>query len=429
MTLVRVRPIQDDYLVLSSISNHSIYDFLSSIWSFQGGNLFPYALNAVLLSPAKHSVNFIGIQIYCLATVLGTMMAELLILKMLLEIRIGQLKKIYLLIYVTLMLAGFEGMFVPSFVGAFSFSLAAIAHLWPVILMTIAIYLYRQDFYWVIVALPLGIAIGNSNAAESFSALIVAGSLLANSLIKLNKKGSQIWYCASLFIGNLVGFLMMVSAPGFSYRAKKSVGFPADFQEFFHRFLKAGLSFTIDSLTHPASYLAFGVGIVFAINHAELIDLHFRKRFLSLIFVSLLLICCLIAGGSLAYTSWHQALGVDLLVTPVFFFTGIMLSKKALFQSGKFVFFGLFTLCLTVSLFMSRIALTVYERFVVWDKTFHQNICLIHNNKINELQGAEIRYPPLQLGIEDIQTWPWMKSSYISWMQNLSIYRSQTCAK
>jgi hypothetical protein len=41
------------------------------------------------------------------------------------------------------------------------------------------------------------------------------------------------------------------------------------------------------------------------------------------------------------------------------------------------------------------------------------------DNIDSRLLGAEIRYPPFSLGIEDIETWEWMRENYADWVTNI----------
>ena len=59
------------------------------------------------------------------------------------------------------------------------------------------------------------------------------------------------------------------------------------------------------------------------------------------------------------------------------------------------------------------------NRSIVWDKNFTVNRCLLVDNADSELLGAEIRYPPFSLGIEDVETWEWMRENYADWVTNI----------
>lgn len=425
-SLFRIRPLQDDYLVLNSISNSSIGNFLSSIWESQGGNLFPYAVNAVLLSPAEHQLNFIGITLFYIITLVAVAGAGLLMLKMLLGVDLKIIGKVNLFVYVTLVFVSFEGLFVPSFAGAFSFSLASLAHLWPVILMIYFVYLLRYPTLFP-VALLGGLLIGNSNAGESFTALLVGFFLLLRSLRK--RERSTILYSGSLVAGILFGFIAMISAPGFSNRANNSVGLPSSASELAQRFVKAAVSFPADALTHPGAYLALIAGIILVRINSDSIDLEpVRQNALLLLAAISLLLVSLVGGGTLAYSSWHQALGVDMLVVPVFLGGGVLLgsyiSQRFLDEASKVVIL----LLIVTSLVSTRGAYLLHERSNAWDIGITQNICTLREQSTLSLQGAELRYPPLELGIEDIQTWEWMKISYTGWVRGLKEFRTTSCA-
>lgn len=415
--------------MLSAISEGSISQFLKSIWESQGGNIFPYAVNAFLLAPAKHQINFAGLTIYYLLTTFAVVMSSIYILKTLFEFKLREIKREYLLTYIATSLVTFEGAFVPSFAGGFSFSLASLAHLWPIILMAISLYLYSHHANLAPIAFILGLLIGNSNAGESFTSLVISTILLINLLQASSRSLRKTAYAFCQFLGILIGFIFMVSAPGFSNRANNSVGFPSSGSELFHRTLKALVSFSADSLTHPGAYFAFGLGLYVVRMSAIEFDVEvFRRKYKTFLKIYILLLCSLIGGGSLAYSSWHQALGVDLLLTPLFFGGGVILAGKIgnNFLKTSLSIVLIFSILLTST--NIRAGILINHRAIVWDKSFSTNICVLKNGHNQKLSGAELRYPPLNLGIEDIQSWPWMEQGYKKWMVKLSEYKTKSCS-
>lgn len=423
-----LRPIQDDYLVLNSIVQSSIKKFLNSIWESQGGNLFPYAINAILLSPAVDQLNFIGIKLFYLFTLFAVSLASLMILSMVLNIKARVFGVANIIIYISIAMISFEGLFVPSYIGAFSFSLASVAHLWPLILMVFALNFYRNRPIFFPLALFLGFIIGNSNAGESFSALIIAAGLTIQLLFKKDIRSRSFLFSGALTLGVLAGFLMMIVSPGFSNRANNAVGFPSSISEFLHRLIKAFSSFFADSLSHPGAYLAFVFGLLIAAKLTQFIQPSNAMWNLKLAALGfLVLFCSLVAGGTLAYTSWHQAFGLQLLLAPLMFALGVLVREKFDVISDSLIPKVFLILALLVSLVLIRTSISVVQRAQNWDAAFISNTCSIRNDLKGDLKGAELRYPPFNLGIEDIDSWEWMRVNYIEWVKGLKEFQTTSC--
>ena len=56
------------------------------------------------------------------------------------------------------------------------------------------------------------------------------------------------------------------------------------------------------------------------------------------------------------------------------------------------------------------------NRSVVWDNNLQKNICALKVDPEATLLGAEIQYPPFNLGVEDVNTWDWMRNKYVGWV-------------
>jgi hypothetical protein len=424
----RIRPIQDDYLVLNATSNGSLEEFLASIWESQGGNLFPYAINALLLAPSKDQLNFTGLTVFYFLTVVAVGFSSLFLISITLNVKIRRLRLLTTFTIFSISIVSFEGLFVPSFIGAFSFSLASLAHLWPVILMVLAFVIYRGKPSLSPLAFIIGLVVGNSNAGESFSALIFSLALVFHLIRQRQIKSKRFIFASTLTSGIFLGLLIMMTAPGFSNRANNSVGFPDSAEDFIQRFIKATVSFPADSLSHPGIYICFLLGFSVFPQLQGLIDINqLASRIRKLVFVYLVLITSLIGGGTLAYTSWHQAFGLSLLLAPLAFSFGFFIGFK--FDKGNSQNFrGIFLIAVLIfSMILIRSGFTLSERAHVWDRNLLHNICEIQKDSLNNLKGAELRYPPLDLGIEDIETWPWMSTNYVAWVKGLKEYQTKVC--
>ena len=424
----RIRPIQDDYLVLNATSNGSVEEFLTSIWDSQGGNLFPYAINALLLAPSKDQVNFTGLTIFYFLTVIAAGFSSLFLVSTTLNVKIRRLGLLTSFTIFSVSIVSFEGLFVPSFIGAFSFSLASLAHLWPVILMVLAFVIYIGAPALSPLAFVLGLVVGNSNAGESFSALIFSLALVVHLVCQRKISSKRFIFASTLTSGIFIGLLIMVSAPGFSNRANNSVGFPDSVEDFSQRLIKAVVSFPADSLSHPGIYIAFLIGFSGFSKLRDLIDVKQLLRGSKILFfIYLLLISSLIGGGTLAYTSWHQAFGLSLLLAPLAFNFGLLLGSKLNTQGSLNIRGILLVVVLAFTVILIRSGLTISDRANAWDANLLHNMCLIQNDSLSNLKGAELRYPPLELGIEDIETWPWMSTNYVAWVRGLEDYKTMVC--
>ena len=62
-----------------------------------------------------------------------------------------------------------------------------------------------------------------------------------------------------------------------------------------------------------------------------------------------------------------------------------------------------------------------------WDKNLIANRCLIGADNQAKLLGAEVRYPPIGLGIEDVNRWEWMSNNYKSWLASPGFKKNPIC--
>jgi hypothetical protein len=294
--------------------------------------------------------------------------------------------------------------------------------------MVLAFVIYREKPLLSPLAFILGLVVGNSNAGESFSALIFSLTLVVHLIRKKQIRTKRFIFVSALTSGILLGLLIMISAPGFSNRANNSVGFPDSAADFIQRFIKAFVSFPADSLSHPGIYVSFLLGFSVFPQLQSLIEIdQLASRIRKLVSVYLVLITTLIGGGTLAYTSWHQAFGLSLLLAPLAFSFGLFTGSR--FNKGNSRnFHGIFLgSVLIFSMILLRSGLTLSDRAHDWDRNLLHNICEIQKDSLSNLKGAELLYPPLGLGIEDIETWPWMSTNYVAWVKGLKEYQSKVC--
>lgn len=422
--ILNTRFLQDDYFLLGAISSTNLFEFLKSVWQFQGGNLWSYGFQSLLLTPSINSVDTSAIAAWTIITVSAVALANYLILKWFMGKDIKVLGKFRWLSIFSISYLGYEGLFTPGLIAAFSYHQAAFAHLWPITLLIIALNLFINSSKNVILAFMLGIFIGNSNASESFSAIIF---LLA--ILLLRKKSSSInhvftkvgfkFYCSLLF-GSFAGFITILAAPGFWNRAQNSVGFPSSIHDLLYRFFKSLGSFSVDLVTHPMVWLAFLTGVLVAIPEKlgrDRIVLVSKLKLLA--WLGFILFASLTFGSTFAYVSWHQSTGLYQIFIPLTFLFGVYsksLIRLNLRRSQEVLL--VFVVVVSLTLMSARAGISLKARAADWDSAFKINYCLIKENPNSKLVGAEMLYPGFNLGIEDVSSWEWMRNGYAKWVSN-----------
>jgi hypothetical protein len=71
--------------------------------------------------------------------------------------------------------------------------------------------------------------------------------------------------------------------------------------------------------------------------------------------------------------------------------------------------------------------LLLFDRSSNWKTSNDLNICKIRINDEIGIQNPEILYPPFSLGIEEVQSWPWIKDAYIVWIKNNNTAGNKKC--
>jgi hypothetical protein len=112
-------------------------------------------------------------------------------------------------------------------------------------------------------------------------------------------------------------------------------------------------------------------------------------------------------------------MGLYVFVIPTALTFGIFLSLKfpSVSISYSFKFVMVLNLVIAIALF-ARVVDTSITRKSYWDRAFAINVCLLHQDPAAKLEGAEIIYPPFNLGVEDVNTWEWIRNDYSKWVLN-----------
>ena len=411
-----MRPIQDDYFNLQSVQQWGVFGYLNEVWFNHGGNMVQFLIHCIVLLPTTQSFTYWNLALFFILTQLLCFCTIRMIMVWLLQ---NKIEKFHFWIPL-LSLAGFEGLFVPGFLGTFGFSLATLAHLWPVMAFIVGLLgLKKFNGSWLI-ALLLGLVAGNSNLGESAFAL-GAVFLLLISFTKIKdfelKSGIRrdANFCA-LAIGVFVGTIAIAAAPGFWNRASDQVGLPESAADFLLRFAKSFASFSADALTHPMVWVVFLLGATLSKSIALEFNGFSIFRINILGIGSALIWFALIMGSTFAYPSWHQSMGMYILLFPTAFMIGALTRNKLLSRHAKS--FLIFMSILMMFTFLRIGALGVI-RAETWDRNLPLNICSLKSNPDAVLYGAEIRYPPFDLGVEDVNTWEWMRDQYAGWVGNI----------
>lgn len=408
-----MRPIQDDYFNLESVQEMGIFAYLGNTWNYHGGNMVQFFIHSIMILPTTKSFVFWNFSLFFLLTELLFFFTVRNLLAWLLNLK----KDKYLFWIPLLAVAGFEGLFVPGFLGAFGFSLATLAHLWPVMALIaglISLKTFRGSWAF---ALLLGLTAGNSNLGESAFActvwvlIFILGRTRPNKSIQLMFSKGKNFY--ALGFGILAGTIGIAAAPGFWNRASDQVGLPSSFTNFLWRLTKSTASFTADGLTHPMVWVLFFLGAILARTGQTATTEFYELRIRAVFAGTILIYIWLILGSTFAYPAWHQSMGMYVLLFPAAFGGGIRYGMKV---DRRFIRISIVISSLVMSLCFARVGVLGINRSLAWDRNLNANYCLLKHNPDAKLFGAEIRYPPFNLGVEDIDTWEWMRYKYAGWV-------------
>lgn len=412
-----MRPIQDDYFNLQSVGQMGVIGYLQNTWDFHGGNMVQFLIHCMMILPSTEHFVFWNFGLFFLLTEVLVFLSVRGLNRWLFPSQNGVTK-----FWVPLLsVAGFEGLFVPGFLGAYGFSLASLAHLWPVMAFVTGLLSLKKFRGSWLLALTLGLIAGNSNLGESaFACGVWVLVWLAYRLSKDFETRNGIRKDANFYLlglGSLVGSIGIAAAPGFWNRAQDQVGLPNSIFDFAKRFAKSFASFTADGLTHPMVWVLFLLGCFLAHKYSTAANdvNQYRVKLLSIASVAIWL--SLIMGSTFAYPAWHQSMGMYVLLLPLSFALG---SVAKLRLSNQKVYALLVLAAIVMSLAFIRIGALGVERSLRWDRNLAINSCRIAQDSSSALLGAEIQYPPFGLGVDDVNTWEWMRGKYVGWINAVS---------
>jgi hypothetical protein len=276
----------------------------------------------------------------------------------------------------------------------------------------------KQSLGVSVILFFLGILMGNCNIAESIFIFISLALLTCHKSIGIKslawKSHLKLRSLVSLLVGSACGLILILSAPGFWVRAndKTADGIPDSFVSIFERFFKSFVIFSADFLSHPVFYLSILLGVFFSRRAKN--DWALRSSFIPILIMQGLLFLVLVAGSTFAYPAWHQSIGLYLL-SPFF---GLSLSGYVKKQQNRVWDLATMVLFLIVIGINVRAFELLNERGKQWDMNKKTNYCAAISSSEGQFLGAEIRYPPFALGIEDLSRWDWMANSFSDWVQS-----------
>ena len=412
---LNARPIQDDYATLYLISDHGLLGFLSLTWNIHGGNLTPMFLNGLFLYPAVHGLNFWALSLFPITNYVLLVLSIFSASTILNPITTIHFTKIQIFTFANLVFLGSESLFSPQFLEMNLFTSAVLVHLWPILFFFLALGLINKKGKASIgMILVLGFISGNSNISES---LFIQLSCLVIFIFNRYQAriGVEIKRLFALAFSNLVGTIIILASPGFWTRANENNihGIPDNLGEFVSRFAKSFGVFSVDVASHPMLLIFVIIGFKFSSRGGNFSRT--TSRLPVLLFIVLFL--SLVIGATIAYPAWHQSIGLVLL-SPV---VGISLgnwigSKNHLISKVRIALCSLAILIVLISL--SRAFWGIESRAQRWDSSFSHNYCVVISKQSAPLIGTETIYPISNLGIEDMNRWPWMRNAFTGWVTN-----------
>jgi hypothetical protein len=415
ISLLFVRPMQDDYVALRDMSSVGLQDSVYNMWNTWGGNISTIAISNFCINLYFDNHFFLGIALHSIITLALFLSSVRILMRYFQEITKAEIK-IRTSTWLLLSFLCLGSLHTPGYISVLNFTLAASAHLWPTLIFVHAIYLARsKKKIYLPLLLLLGFLTGNFNVSESIFCL---GTTL---VIGLFSKSSSIRYLRVersnllvLVFGQLIGLLTIVLAPGFQARSKIVLQ-PKTFEELIYNFVQA-LAYNLgDILLHPGWFLALLVGLTIDRGSVPRESLFNYLKLNS--FVLVICVLTVSAGGAFAYPSWYHTISFYVFVFPVFFTVGLVLRGRhglpirTKLSAVKNLGFFLCAILLIRDLTMMGI------RAEHWDRDFAINSLKISNNQV-DLVGYNINYWPLGLGVDDVEKWDWINSAYVDWVQN-----------
>ncbi|CAN2170143.1 hypothetical protein MCEMRE203_00032 [Candidatus Nanopelagicaceae bacterium] len=415
-----VRPVQDDYVSLRDMASIGLAESLVNMWQQWGGNVSVVGISNAFLGLHVDHFYFLGLALHSVIT--GLLLIST--FRILHTRIIGDLKVHRVLgltpwvVFSTLALSSF---FSPGYVGIFNFTSASTAHLWSVLLAIHGLnYCFRNGSSLIFLLPILGFVTSNLNITEGlfgFSLTISALLFLTFSRIAKSRIVSTKLYLFA--VGQFLGLLAIIAAPGFTNRTTV-VGTPDSIPDLLARLVRV-LPINIgDLIQHPGWILGILLGAFIRPTLAIDESTKLKHWILPSAIASGLLFVAICFADSFAYPSWYHTLSLYIFLFPLSFLVGACSDLKV-FRFNRHVKLVKAFLVVIVfsSIFLfSRDMFMLNARSLAWDQAAIRNVCFISDGSTLGLIGPEIIYWPLNLGIEDVETWDWIRSAYIDWVDS-----------
>jgi hypothetical protein len=427
-----VRPVADDYTLLRIYSQEGFTSSISYIWNNFGGNMTPAFIRALFVAPSLDASNWFGFIAFSITTSLLVIMSYLALITWLTHRSLRQITINDFLIALLASLS-FEGLFTPGLSSAYLFGAASGVHLWPICVFILSLKLIdsfsdkqsRFSFLgFLLISLFLGFIVGNSGFAESsaiFFTLLIITIWIHTKKLDSSRHNFQIAIKTHL-LGVGFGLLTIFIAPGFINRNNRLGKIDQGFSGLLESFRSSLVSFSGELLTHPVWLLAFLIAASW--KSSLKID---SSRAKTLVLYFALTFVMLVLGSTFGYAAWHQSSGLIFLFTPLAFCIPILSSQTlSLLKKSGLVNKNIAVVAVTSILLglMFRGVVVQEDRSSAWDSNLQKNFCSAIQSSESPLLGAEIKYWPIGLGIEDVNRWEWMEEDYRSWLS--SIYEVTT---
>jgi len=404
---------QDDYSTLSDLTTDGFWGPTHGVWNVLGGNISSVLPRTLALGVGFASSSPLGLVVYSALTLLLIALS----FNYLLELFIPTLKVFSIskrLPVILILCLGFEGLFTPGELGVLGFSAAAGVHVWPICLIILGHRLYYRDSALAYIGtLLIFLYASNSNIPEGALAVLAAMILSYRSIFSNGKLLKDVRLVRSLILVlvSTGGLFVIFLAPGFQARTE-TAGVSLEPKDLVIGAIRAGIFFSADVLTHPFLYFAAVLGLILGTRLKLQIARGPLREFSFLAAIYFLL---LVVGAGAAYPAWHQTFGLYVFLLPLAFSLGVIFSQKnpklKVFASA--VLIPVVILCILATV---RSGYTVVNRKISWQGNFEHNVCLVKSNSVQDLLGSEITYPPKRLGVEDVNTWPWMADGFKNWV-------------
>jgi len=226
-----VRPVQDDYVSLRDMATIGLRSSIISMWQQWGGNVSVVVISNAFLGLHINHFYFFGLALHSGITALLLISTfRILHFRIFGDIKVH--KVLGLTPWLLFSLLSMSSFLSPGYVGIFNFTSASTAHLWSVLLTIHGLhYSFGKNLSLIFLFPILGFLTANLNITEGLFGFSLTISTLIFLKFSCSVKSRIVSTKLCLFaIGQFLGLLMIISAPGFTNRSAV-VGTPDSISE------------------------------------------------------------------------------------------------------------------------------------------------------------------------------------------------------